>query len=130
MLYDQIERVTIENLEIAQRNGVLEIQISTMDEIIRGHSDCSPTTPVLEPQVSMEEYNHLLDKHAQLADRVGRIEELILSKRNSPSFLTKDNQSTLHKVTSIQDMMKSSRNKTVLKGKGEKRINGLSAGRN
>jgi hypothetical protein len=65
----------------------------------------------------MEEYNQLLSDHIQLANRVGQIEEFLLSKGNYPSFAIKDNQSTLNKVTSIQDLMRHSRKKTIPKGK-------------
>lgn len=40
-LYDQIEKVTIENLSIAQKNSELEIQIQTIDEVIQNQ----PKTP-------------------------------------------------------------------------------------
>lgn len=34
-LYDQIEKKTVENLQIAQKNTHLEIQIQTIDEILQ-----------------------------------------------------------------------------------------------
>ncbi len=40
-LYDQIEKATIYNLQIAQKNSELEIQIETIDQIIQKQSATS-----------------------------------------------------------------------------------------
>ena len=40
-LYDQIEKATISNLQIAQQNSELEIQIETIDQIIQKQSTTS-----------------------------------------------------------------------------------------
>jgi hypothetical protein len=46
-----------------------------------------------------------------LAERVARIEELL--GREEKGQAGRDNQHTLHKVTSIQDLMRGSRKQTV-----------------
>lgn len=60
-----------------------------------------------------EQYGQLLNEHLVLAERVAKIEELLSPKNEKNSYLAKDNQSTLQRVTSIQDLMKNSRKRTV-----------------
>ena len=79
-LYDQIEASTIENLEIAQKNAQLEVQISTLDEILNSapsradHDDSffSRNESSLQGQ-----YDNLLNDHLQLRRRVKQIEGMI-----------------------------------------------------
>lgn len=48
-LYDQIERATLDNLELARKNSELEIQIETIDQVIRTHRQQPPTHPLPQP---------------------------------------------------------------------------------
>jgi len=68
----------------------------------------------------VEQYGNLLKEHKQLAHRVSQIEEFLFSGSVKNSFLVKDNATTLNRVTSIQDIMRHSRKKTVGKGKIER----------
>jgi hypothetical protein len=58
-----------------------------------------------------------MNEHLALVDRVARIENILMSKNANKTFLGKNNQTTLHKVTSIQDLMRNSRMKTSEKAK-------------
>jgi hypothetical protein len=58
-----------------------------------------------------------MNEHLALVDRVARIENILMSKNPNKTFLGKDNQNTLHKVTSIQDLMRNSRMKTSEKAR-------------
>jgi hypothetical protein len=64
-----------------------------------------------------------------LADRVSKIEELLLAKNEKRTFLGKDNQNTLQKVTSIHDLMRNSRKKTAEKAKYDLRNTGCESTR-
>lgn len=101
-LYEEIERATLANLEVARKNSQLEIQIETIDEVIRSHPQRTtgsfPThTPSNDEQ---DPYSTLLSEHLALADRVARIEEMLAAGEKRSG----DNQHTLHKITSIQDL--------------------------
>lgn len=49
-LYEQIERATLQNLEIARKNSELEVQIATIDEVINSHPlRQTPTQPSPPP---------------------------------------------------------------------------------
>jgi cell division septum initiation protein DivIVA len=132
-LYDQIERVTLENLEVAQKNSELEVQIKTIDEVITTRPfNSSINTPSSHDTASniTEQYGQLLKEHIQLANRVAQIEELLFSGSAKQTFLAKaGTQSTVNKVPSIQDLMRSSRKKTVGKAKMEKTAIGLASSR-
>lgn len=132
-LYDQIERVTLENLEVAQKNSELEVQIKTIDEVLTARPfNTSINTPSAHDTASnmAEQYGQLLNEHIQLANRVAQIEELLFSGSAKQTFLAKaGTQSTVNKVPSIQDLMRSSRKKTVGKAKMEKTSIGLASSR-
>lgn len=81
-LYDQIEKVTVENLSIAQKNSELEIQIQTIDEVIQNQPKAPSPCFYQEPErVDLrEQYGQLLNEHLVLAERVAKIEELLSPK--------------------------------------------------
>jgi hypothetical protein len=132
-LYDQIERVTLENLEVAQKNSELEVQIKTIDEVLMTRpSNASINTPSAQETNSnmAEQYGQLLNEHMELANRVAQIEELLFAGSAKQTFLAKaGTQSTVNKVPSIQDLMRSSRKKTLGKGKMERTTLGLCSSR-
>ena len=101
-LYEEIERATLANLEVARKNSQLEIQIETIDEVIRNHpqrTTGSFPTP-MPSNDGQDPYSALLNEHLVLADRVARIEEMLAGGEKRSG----DNQHTLQKITSIQDL--------------------------
>lgn len=57
-----------------------------------------------------EQFERLLNDHLALAERVSQMESALHSNQKHRN---QDNQTTLQKVTSIHDIMRSSRKKTV-----------------
>ena len=60
-LYDQIEHITIQNLEVAQKNSELEVQIRTIDELITSQGRESHKT-----LSTVKSQNHLEVKYDSL----------------------------------------------------------------
>jgi hypothetical protein len=57
-----------------------------------------------------EQFGRLLNDHMALAERVSQMESALQWNQKSRN---RDNQTTLQKVTSIHDIMRNSRKKTV-----------------
>lgn len=115
-LYEQIERATLDNLEIARKNSELEIQIETIDDVIRTHPQRKTAhRPPSAPSEHDGNYGALLSEHLALAERVAKIEEL-LAGGEKRGVAVRDNQSTLQKITSIQDLARGKKG-TVEKGR-------------
>lgn len=99
-LYEEIEGATLANLEVARKNSQLEIQIETIDEVIRNHPQRTTRSFPVPTSNDANPYSALLSEHLALADRVTRIEEMLAGGEKKGG----DNQHTLHKITSIQDL--------------------------
>jgi hypothetical protein len=56
------------------------------------------------------QFGRLLNDHLALAERVSQMESALQLNQKS---MSRDNQATLQKVTSIHDIMRNSRKKTV-----------------
>jgi hypothetical protein len=63
----------------------------------------TPQRPPSSLSVKEGDYGALLSEHLALAERVSKIEEL-LAHGDKKGFLGKDNQNTLQRITSIQDL--------------------------
>jgi hypothetical protein len=76
-LYDQIEKKTLENLEVAQNNCQLEVQIKTIDDILESYplrnSQATISSNEIEEPIEVK-YENLLENHFRLAERVDQIE--------------------------------------------------------